>query len=543
MLTVLFACTGSAVVSTFLGEDSEPPIVEDTAPPEQIPGAAASSPCSSLYDPETLATFELDIDPEIWEDIEDDYASGRKDYHPAVFRYGEDVIDVQVRLKGNPNFSWISDKFQFVISFNEDDPEGRYEGVRKIALDSSWYEPTLLRDRLAWTLLRGLEDVPAACANNAKLVINGEYYGLYANIEYFDREYLERNFGKSYADGTLWKYGIEAKTNEGQSDSTIVRRFATASSVEALEDIGDVAQWQRGWAIEGVLGNDDGYWCCQHNFYLYEHPTRGVLFANWDLDDAWDVTPYDLDPRDGYGHGLYNGNAWRQVMSDSESAPRHVDEVEYIAEAYDSEELVALVEAWSEQNHEAFRDDPSRSVGWQEHLEAVERFKGYIVQRDHYLESWVRCERGEDEDLDGDGYGPCEDKDDTRADLNPGASETCNGLDDDGDTLIDEGAGCDSCLRRDFFTRQLLFCDDVRDWNAALAYCEGQDATLFSPSTTADVYLTYFYTWPNFDDWYVTQAGEDGLGTCPAWSPSTTNWVNDDCEEAHAFICSIDQAG
>lgn len=546
MLPLLFACTGSgsAVISALPSEDSSEPLVEDTSPPEQVLGAEHSSPCSSLYDPDVLQSYELDIEPSVWDDIESDFSSGRKDYHPAVFRNGEDVIDVQVRLKGNPNFSWLSDKFQFVISFNEDDPEGRYKGVRKIALDSSWYEPTLLRDRLAWNWLRTLEDVPAACANNARLEINGVYYGLYANIEYFDREYLERNFGKGYADGTLWKYGTEAKTNEGQSDSTVVRKFFTSSSLDTLDGIGDLDQWQRNWAIEGVLGNDDGYWCCEHNFYLYEHPTRGVLFANWDLDDAWDVTPYDLDPRDGYAaSGLYSGNAWDAVMDDDARNERHTDEVAYLAESYDGEELAGLIRDWSAQIEDAYRDDPSRSTGWQEHLDAIERFETYVVQRDHYLDSWVACERSPETDADGDGFTVCDDKDDTRADLHPDAPELCNGLDDDGNTLIDDGAGCDSCVRRDFFTRELLFCDDARDWNDALAWCGTQNATLFAPQTTADVYLTYFYTWPNFDAWFVTEAGETGTGTCPAWSPTRTDWISEDCDASHAFICSIDQAG
>ncbi len=77
-----------------------------------------------------------------------------------------------VRLRGNPGFSWLGPKMQFVISFNEDDPDGRFMGLRKISLDASWYEPTLLRDRLAYTWLRSI-GVPASCTNNAQLLING----------------------------------------------------------------------------------------------------------------------------------------------------------------------------------------------------------------------------------------------------------------------------------------------------------------------------------------------------------------------------------
>ena len=42
-------------------------------------------------------------------------------------------------------------------------------------------------------------------------------------------------------------------------------------------------------------------------------------------------------------------------------------------------------------------------------------------------------------DVDGDGYGVSEDCDDTNPSVNPGAVETCNGIDDDCDASIDEG--------------------------------------------------------------------------------------------------------
>jgi len=59
----------------------------------------------------------------------------------------------------------------------------------------------------------------------------------------------------------------------------------------------------------------------------------------------------------------------------------------------------------------------------------------------------------ETEDLDGDGYGPCDasepDCDDTRADIHPGAEEVCNGIDDDCDGEADvvdlDGDGYGGC--------------------------------------------------------------------------------------------------
>jgi hypothetical protein len=61
------------------------------------------------------------------------------------------------------------------------------------------------------------EPVPAkqrgvqySCVNHARLDVNGEYYGMYANVERVDREYPERHFDDP--DGNLWKEGRELTT-------------------------------------------------------------------------------------------------------------------------------------------------------------------------------------------------------------------------------------------------------------------------------------------------------------------------------------------
>jgi len=43
--------------------------------------------------------------------------------------------------------------------------------------------------------MRKVTGLPSTCANSARLVVNGEYYGLYTNIEYYDHEWQERVFG------------------------------------------------------------------------------------------------------------------------------------------------------------------------------------------------------------------------------------------------------------------------------------------------------------------------------------------------------------
>ena len=138
----------------------------------------------------------------------------------------------------------------------------------------------------------------AACANSAQLMINGELYGLFTNIEYLDREWLERVFGDHHATGTLWKYGYDAVSN-AEAALGLNDDFLGAYSPDELAALGEVEEWLAAWALEIVVGSDDGYWCCNHNFYLYEHPARGLLFVPWDLDGSFDLQGYTTDPIEG----------------------------------------------------------------------------------------------------------------------------------------------------------------------------------------------------------------------------------------------------
>ena len=78
--------------------DSENTIID---PVEKLPGD-----CPDLYDQSLFPDFYLDISDENWQQLESNYAGGRKDYVEASFRYGQEEAPAMVRLKGNPNFSW-----------------------------------------------------------------------------------------------------------------------------------------------------------------------------------------------------------------------------------------------------------------------------------------------------------------------------------------------------------------------------------------------------------------------------------------------------
>ena len=89
-----------------------------------------------------------------------------------------------IRLSGNTSLN--SFKKTFKISFNEFTQGGRYRGLRKLILRGQAVDPTMIREALYYTVWNKFK-LPKRRVGFAKLYINGEYRGLYTNIEDMDK--------------------------------------------------------------------------------------------------------------------------------------------------------------------------------------------------------------------------------------------------------------------------------------------------------------------------------------------------------------------
>src|SRR6478752_2520001 len=177
-------------------------------------GAGGTMPsarnCSDLFDPAVLVDYAFDISPDEWAKIDYEFrnrdaraAAGIDDktFHPIVFHYGgETVPDAMVRLKGQS--SWrqtVRDdgdkaKMQFVVSFEEVNPAGKFHGLSKVVLDMPNNDQTFMQERLGFATMAEIFDMAAPCANSARVTINGQFYGLYVNEEHIGGAYIKRVF-------------------------------------------------------------------------------------------------------------------------------------------------------------------------------------------------------------------------------------------------------------------------------------------------------------------------------------------------------------
>ncbi|MBX7082281.1 MAG: CotH kinase family protein [Nannocystaceae bacterium] len=353
-------------------------------------------PCGDLYAQDLLPTFELTITPQELQGMQSDCQDGIQSYRPIEFTYGGETVAAMARLKGN--WTWSCDKYQFVISFNEVDPDARFHGLRKIVLDAPWYDHSMMHERLAFPLFESL-GLPYSCVNNARVVINGEYYGLYANLERLDREYLERNFEEP--DGNLYKGGAELVTNEDMPDTTRLDALYAASSVDELAMLIDLDQAVAEWAAEAMLPAMDNYWAgVEINYYLYDHPSRGFVYLPYDLDISFGDAAYGdgsllwpdsatADPIT-HEHGGWGKEAIvMMVLADPVWCDRFVEALTAARMAYSPDAMSASIDAWEAQIADALADDPNRPYSVADHETALERLHAFLPERAAFVDDWL----------------------------------------------------------------------------------------------------------------------------------------------------------
>jgi len=354
-------------------------------------------PCADLYDPERVTEYAVVIDPVEWDGLLEEYSNWEerraaglpvKPYHPLVsFRYGDEIVtDATIRLKGNPCCSWEVDKMQFVIAFNQLDPDGRFHGVRKLALDAAFYDPSALRERVGLSYFADA-GIPAACANHATLTINGELYGTYTNLEFVDDEFIERQFPDEER-GALYKLDFITQNWEHQNGTgglpQLRELYAIDDDLDAIVEAFDIDSALSFWGAEAAINRSDGYWAGSINFFLYKPVDRGWTLFPWDLDNA---ISYWGPRRNPFRRKDYHGYAGHldPILEDPEWRERFGDGVREAHTRLDPQVLIDRIDRWDAQIRPLLAAEPNLPYTLEEHDEAVESLRNHLGVRDRYL--------------------------------------------------------------------------------------------------------------------------------------------------------------
>lgn len=244
------------------------------------------------------------------------------------------VTNVGFRLRGNTSRN--AQKKSFKISFNTNAAGRKFQGLEKMNLNGEHNDPSIARSVLSWNLLRKI-GIPAPRANHVELYINDNYFGLYANVEHIDENFVKNRFGNN--DGNLYKcywgvdfnyisnYGnaykfedngrrvYELKTNEDIDDYADLAQFIRilnntplADLPCELEKVFNVESYLKVIAFDVLTANWDGPIWNKNNCYIYKNTATGKFeFIPYDLDNTYGVSWFSWI--DWGNHNIYQ---WSQ---------------------------------------------------------------------------------------------------------------------------------------------------------------------------------------------------------------------------------------
>ncbi len=379
-------------------------------------------------------------------------------YHPITFHLnGETVTDAAIKLHGQSSWDQTVTldgdraKMQFDVSFDQVNPKGSFHGVSKLVFDMPRDDWTFMHNRVAQAWLRQV-GVMAPCSVNARLNINGAYYGLYV-LEQGVGNGTVNAFFPSNPSGDLWKGAVQAETNTASPNVARLKQFKNAKDLASLTAIMDVPSSLTTWGAEALINDADGYYGGFHNFYLYDQGAAGFVFLPQDTDSVLDwLDTFDLPGATDHPIFWWSsraqpaptpGDKWLIVLGDAAQRVHYADAIAALLAKWNVAQIQGWIDSWSQQIAAAAASDPHAWATPADTQMATQTARDIVAKRPAYLQTFVDCEHGvagAATDGDGDGYKWCDECDDGNPNVHPGAKEICgNGVDDDCNGFVDDG--------------------------------------------------------------------------------------------------------
>ncbi len=165
----------------------------------------ANNPGSGLYDTTALRTFFLEFDDDEWlGEMHDFYHTGL-DVPADLIVDGDLIRGVGVRYRGNSSFFMMQPdkKRSLNLSIDHSEKGKNLYGYETLNLHNGAEDPTFVREVLYLRICR--DYMPAFKANFVKVVMNGESWGVYLNVQQYNSEFVDEWFGSKK--GARWKVG------------------------------------------------------------------------------------------------------------------------------------------------------------------------------------------------------------------------------------------------------------------------------------------------------------------------------------------------
>src|SRR5262249_50535028 len=143
---------------------------------------------------DVVPVFELQIGP----DGIDSLRAQPAQWVQATLVYdGRAYGPVGVNLKGTASFEPIDAKAAFRVNIDKFVKGARFFGQKEFLLNNMTPDLSMMHERIAYWAARQAGGVPASRSNHALLTVNGQLYGLYANVEEPKDQLMARFFNDS----------------------------------------------------------------------------------------------------------------------------------------------------------------------------------------------------------------------------------------------------------------------------------------------------------------------------------------------------------
>jgi hypothetical protein len=293
----------------------------ETIKPADVP----TFPDRPFYDEGILRTVFLNFEENDWERELHEFNGTDVDVPATLLVDGKTYRDVGVRFRGLSSYGGVPEgqKHSMNISVDMVHKDQAVSGYRTINLLNAHEDPTLMRAVLYLHVAR--EYLPAPKANFARVVINGEDWGVFENVQQFNKEFIKENYSET--DGARWKaagpnpraslqylgdnadtykavFEIKSKDDPAQWAALInLTRVLTQTPTERLEEalspILDIDGALRFLALEMVFVNNDGYWSRASDYSIYRDKAGKFHILPHDTNETFAALP----PRAGRGMG------------------------------------------------------------------------------------------------------------------------------------------------------------------------------------------------------------------------------------------------
>ncbi len=163
------------------------------------------NPSTGFYDGNVIQEIELTFSQtNYWSLLTTNYTAGID--IPAKMAVNGYTLPspVGVRFKGQTSYQRLpanSQKKSFNITVDFENPDQNIFGYETLNLNNAYEDPSFMREVVY--LHHGRNHIPSLKGNYVRLRINGEDWGLYANIQGLNAEFLEEWFLSN--DGTRWR--------------------------------------------------------------------------------------------------------------------------------------------------------------------------------------------------------------------------------------------------------------------------------------------------------------------------------------------------